>query len=188
MNDSERTLRPLFWAIIRLCFSFWITFGGLRIDLLPAFYGYYQVGRVVAAFPEYRPSRVLMPCLWVGAALSALDWMPGLLQRAPAWADTLTMFGGAVCQMVVFFHIVGLLICLSERVGRRDLAENGRRFRTVLLIPYVLLTLFNVYQGGVRNVWYMFLLIFEMGVAVYAANCDRALFPPKEGPQTESPD
>lgn len=170
-------IRPLFWALVRIGFSLNIGLTGvLMIDLLPAFYGYWQVSQVLDCFPGYRRPRVLKPVLVLAALISLLSWFPGIAAALPAAADTALSLAAMACNTLIYFHVLGLLIYLSERAGRSDLAENGRRFRYVYLIPYMALTLVGIYQGGVRNFWYMLLLVAEMGLPVYAANCDKALF------------
>ena len=177
-------IRPLFWALVRigLSISFGIT-GVFEIDILPACYGYWQVSRVLDGFPAYGRPRVLKPLLFIAALISLIDWFPQLAAAIPAAVDTALSLAAMACNVLIYFHVLGLLIFLSERAGRRDLAENGRRFRLVYLIPYAVLTLVSICQGGVRNAWYMLLLIAEMGLPVYAANCDSALFAEEREPQ-----
>lgn len=170
-------IRPLFWALIRIGFSVNIGFTGvLMIDILPAFYGYWQVSCVLDNFPDYDRPRALKPVLFLAALLSLTGWFPGIAAAIPAAVDTMLSLAAMACNTLIYYHVLGLLIFLSERAGRYDLAENGRRFRYVYLIPYAVLTLVGIYQGGVQNFWYMLLLIAEMGLPIYAANCDKALF------------
>ena len=175
--ESAPSIRPLFWALVRIGFSvnFGIT-GAIMIDILPACYGYWQVAGVMDSFPDYDRPRALKPALVLAALISLISWFPGLAAAIPAAVDTVLSLISMACNLLVYYHVLGLLIFLSERAGRHDLAENGRRFRYVYLIPFAVLTLVGIYQGGVQNFWYMLLLIAEMGLPIYAANCDTALF------------
>lgn len=180
-QTAERSLRPLFWALIRIGFALNIgLFGILQIDLLPAFLGYWTVGEQMRAFPEYPWPRWYGKALGLAALASLLAWFPLVQAAMPAWALTAVSLTQTALNAAVYYHVAGLLIFLSGAHGRLDLAENGRRFRRVFLIPYVLLSVISVLRGGVMDFWYALALIFQMALIVYAANCDRALTPREE--------
>ena len=125
-QTDKRDIRPLFWALIRIGFSVNIGFTGvLMIDILPAFYGYWQVSCVLDSFPDYDRPRALKPVLFLVALLSLIGWFPGIAAAIPAAVDTMLSLAAMACNTLIYYHVLGLLIFLSERAGRHDLAETA---------------------------------------------------------------
>lgn len=180
-QTGERSLRPLFWALIRIGFGLNIgLFGMLQIDLLPAFLGYWAIGDQMREFPEYPCPRWFGKALALAALASLLPWFPLVQAALPAWVQAVATLAQTALNAAVYYHVAGLLIFLSEERNRADLAENGRRFRRVFLIPYVLLSVVYVLRGSVMDFYFALTLVFQMALIVYAANCDRALTPGEE--------
>lgn len=174
---ERKTVAPLFRALVFLFFSVWIGLDGVRLDLLPAFLGYYWIYRVLRDFEaEYPAPRPVYPACIAAGVLSVGGWLDRAWALLPGWAGTAYSLCVTALCVYVLYHMIGLLIRIARKAGRDDLAENGARYRLIFLLPYALASVAGAVSGGVRGILLAFVIIFELAVAAFTANCEYALF------------
>lgn len=180
---QEKNIRRLFWAIIRIVLSVnFSIFGIIRIDFLPGFLGYAAIWETMqswkeeVAIPRYVGRLCAICGVWDG-----LSWLPWLYERIPAPVVTFISAGVVLCNCVIVWYMLRMICLLAEHRGRTDLAASGDRYARIFAVGYPLLgalhSMLEVWQAPLFTI----LLIFELMLAAYVANCNYILFPESEG-------
>lgn len=186
---QRRDISRLFWAIIRIVLSVNFSILGLiRIDFLPGFLGYAAIWETMQMWQEEKPTPHYVGRLcWLCGAWDLLSWFPWLYDRIPSQIVTAVSAVVVVCNAIIFWYMLQLVRQLAQNRNRDDLASSGDRYSKIFVVGYPLLCALHSMLGMWQAPFFAILLIFELMLAAYVANCNHILFPEseekKEAPQ-----
>lgn len=188
-EKEKKDISRLFWAIIRIALSVKFSILGLiRIDFLPGFLGYAAIWETMQMWQEEKPTPHYVGKLCVLCGVwDALGWLPWLYDRIPAQIGSFMSAVVVVCNCIIFWYMLQLVRELAQKRGRDDLASSGDRYSKIFVVGYPLLCVLHSMLGMWQAPLFAILLIFELMLAAYVANCNHILFPEseekKEAPQ-----
>lgn len=181
-EQQKKDISRLFWAIIRIVFSVNFSIIGLiRIDFLPGFLGYAAIWETMQLWQAEQPTpRYVGKLCALCGVWDALSWLPLLYDRIPTQIVTGMSAVVVVCNATIFWYMLQLVRQLAQNRGREDLASSGDRYSKIFVVGYPLLCALHSTLGMWQGPLFTILLIFELMLAAYVANCNHILFPESE--------